>query len=104
MKKQSLKRIPRMNFTLAMKGRRIMTPSFRVIASPSTDKYPHISVVISKKQAKTAVVRNRVRRICYEGVRQVIQAPVSLILFPTKPVVELSVALVRDELAKLKLS
>ena len=97
-----LKRIPRINFSVAMKGRRIITPSFRVTASPSPDSHPHIAVVISKKQAKTAVARNRARRVCYEGARQALEHPISLILSPTGPVADLSVALVRDEISKLR--
>ncbi|MBP9821423.1 MAG: ribonuclease P protein component [Candidatus Pacebacteria bacterium] len=86
-----------------MKGRRIITASFRITISPSFDGYPHIAVVISKKQAKTAVARNRARRVCYEGARQALQTPVSLILSPTRPVADLSVTLVRDEISKLRL-
>lgn len=86
-----------------MKGRRIMTPSFRITASISPDSHPHIAVVISKKQAKTAVLRNRARRVCYEGARQALQGPISLVLSPIRPVTDLSVALVRDEISKLRL-
>jgi len=51
----------------------------------SSNTLSHVSVVISKKVAKTAVVRNRMRRRFYAIVEPLIKnssQPLSLILYP----------------------
>ncbi len=53
-------------------GRRLHTPYFQVVYLQSTDF--HASVVVGKKVAKTAVLRNRLRRQVY-GVLSRCQHP-----------------------------
>lgn len=49
-------------------GRRSHTPLFTMIHAPYHEL--HVAVVVPKKVAKTAVVRNAIRRRVYESVRQ----------------------------------
>ncbi len=48
-------------------GRRVQSQSFLLVTTPQSVLY--VSVVVSKKVAKTAVVRNKVRRRIYDIVR-----------------------------------
>ncbi len=48
-------------------GRRKHSPSFQVVYYPY--EALHVSVVVSKKIAKTAVLRNKIRRRIYDIVR-----------------------------------
>lgn len=48
-------------------GKRHHSPSLQIIFAPHTSL--HVSVVVSKKIAKRAVVRNKIRRRIYDIVR-----------------------------------
>ncbi len=48
-------------------GKRVHSPALQVIFSPYTTL--HVSVVVSKKVAKQAVKRNKIRRRMYDIVR-----------------------------------
>lgn len=48
------------------------------------DFEPKVSVVVSKKVAKTAVLRNKIRRRAYEVVAKLPKKPYSIILFAKK--------------------
>lgn len=59
-------RIPRKDFPLpSLKGVRSFSPLFSVVFYPHLSK-SQVSVVVSKKTAKTAVARNTLRRRFYE--------------------------------------
>ncbi|MBI2474469.1 MAG: ribonuclease P protein component [Candidatus Taylorbacteria bacterium] len=63
-------RLGRKAFTEAFKrGRRRTLPFFLVIQDNSQAK-AHFAVVVPKKIAKTAVLRNKIRRRMYEAIRR----------------------------------
>ena len=56
-------------------GRTVKLPmcSLRYIENPKRDNY-RLAIVVSKKQSKSAVVRNRIRRRLYEAGRELLPA------------------------------
>lgn len=48
-------------------GKRFHSPSLQVVYAPQNTL--HVSVVVSKKVAKSAVIRNKIRRRIYDIVR-----------------------------------
>ncbi len=75
-------------------GKRHHSPSLQVIFTPY--KNLHVSVVVSKKVAKSAVVRNKIRRRIYDIVRNyrseksvvgvfifIVKAPIITSTYPT---------------------
>ena len=59
------------NSVAKVRGARLQTPFFRVFYSRNNKRNDfRMAVVISKKTAKTAIVRNRIRRRLYEAVRK----------------------------------
>lgn len=62
-------RIPKEDFpTPKMQGVRIFSPLFSGVVYKTTTE-TGVSVVVSKKTAKTAVMRNRIRRRMYDAIR-----------------------------------
>ena len=88
----------------AMKGRRVSVPLFRLIFSKSWDNEHHVSVVVSKKVAKTAVMRNLIRRRMYDVIREILntyQKRMVIVVFPTKEVATAPLSLIREQLHSL---
>jgi ribonuclease P protein component len=79
-------------------GKRFHFPTFQVVYAPYTTL--HVSVVVSKKIAKTAVHRNKVRRRIYDIVRNY-RTENSLtgvfIFFTKQPVTLLTYAKLQEE-------
>jgi ribonuclease P protein component len=48
-------------------GKRVHSPAFQLVYHPHDEL--HVSVVVSKKNAKKAVLRNKIRRRIYDIVR-----------------------------------
>lgn len=67
-----------------MRGIRVFSPFFTAVFYNNA-KHTKVAVVVSKKLAKTAVVRNKLRRRVYEAVAgQVITGkPYSVVIYPT---------------------
>ncbi len=59
------------------KGAKIHTPFFVVRALPAWDEIPRLTVIVSKKAAKTAVKRNRIRRRLFAAA-QMLEFPTCL--------------------------
>lgn len=80
-------RIPKKEFpSFKNKGVRFLSPSFTGTIYPSTAG-SRVSVVVSKKTAKSAVLRNRLRRVFYAAVEKYIPAftsSVLIVLYPKK--------------------
>lgn len=77
----------------------VFTPHFSIKHIPSPDK-PHIAVVISKKSAKTAVLRNQIRRKVYDRLATFFSdlKPVYLVVTPNKSAQKLTNATLTQEL------
>lgn len=59
--------------SIIKKGRRVKTGNFLARVLPSPSGNAHISAVVSSKQVKTAVARNRIRRRVTETLRRLFQ-------------------------------
>ncbi len=59
---------------LYQKGKSVYSPNIKLLYAPSQKHNYRVSVVVSKKVHKSAVVRNRIRRRVYEYVREYLQA------------------------------
>jgi ribonuclease P protein component len=68
------RRIEKKNFTaLQKKGKSLFTKLFSVTVGALKDKEAFkVSVVVSKKVAKTAVTRNRLRRVVYGALGEML--------------------------------
>jgi len=80
-------------------GKRFHSPSLQVVYAPH-DTF-HASVVVSKKIARLAVKRNKIRRRIYDIVRRykMERGNPGVFIFVTKPgVVKQSYALLKEEL------
>ncbi|MBQ6570820.1 ribonuclease P protein component [Candidatus Saccharibacteria bacterium] len=51
------------------KGKTLRTPELSLVFNPNDRGYTRFAVVVSKKVAKSAVLRNRIRRRLYEAIR-----------------------------------
>ncbi|MEK7460470.1 MAG: ribonuclease P protein component [Patescibacteria group bacterium] len=80
-------RIPRKDFPASNRqGFRVFSPLFSVVFYKN-GKEPSVSVVVSKKVAKNAVTRNRIRRIFYalaERNLKNLKSPAMMIFYPKK--------------------
>lgn len=80
-------RIPRKDFPVNNRqGFRVFSPLFSAVFYKN-GKEPCVSVVVSKKVAKNAVTRNRIRRIFYALVERNLQNlknPAMMIFYPKK--------------------
>jgi len=79
-------RIPRKDFpSHNVKGFRAFSPLFSCVFYTKKEGDPRISVVVSKKTAKTAVVRNTLRRRFYDLVSLFLKdpnTPFTLVVYP----------------------
>ena len=68
-----------------IRGFRVFSHSFTAVFYKNTEE-KRVAVVVSKKMAKTAVVRNRLRRRAYEGISPSLQlSPTTIVVvFPKK--------------------
>ncbi len=68
-------------------GRRVHSPSFQVVYAPHASF--HASVVVSKKNARLAVERNKIRRRVYDIVRHCKSSEdmSGIFIFLTKPAI-----------------
>lgn len=76
-------RLSRKEAEVLKNGKSVFTTlvSLRAVASPT----PRFSVSVSKKVAKQAVDRNRIRRRCYRAVESLIPSiehPMTVMIFP----------------------
>lgn len=80
-------RISRKDFPVNNRqGFRVFSPLFSVTYYKN-EKEPHVSVVVSKKVAKNAVTRNRIRRIFYaltERHLKNLKSPIMAVYYPKK--------------------
>lgn len=84
------------------KGIRFLSPFFSLTTYPATDKV-RISVVVSKKTAKTAVSRNRVRRQFYAILQPLISGfsrNALLVFYPKTEALKTSSALLKKDIEK----
>lgn len=82
-------------------GKRTHSPAFQVVYSPFAEL--HVSVVVPKKIAKSAVKRNKIRRRMYDIVRRYRTevGVVGVFIFLVKPaVLTLSYQNLREEVQK----
>lgn len=52
------------------KGKTVRKPNMSLVFCDNTKGFTRVAVVVSKKVAKTAVSRNRIRRRVYEAIRE----------------------------------
>jgi len=94
----------RKDFThLFRTGRRVHTPFFSFVVAPSGKKNTRVACVVSKSTAKSAVVRNRLRRRIKEWFR--LRAPrprdpADIAIIVTKEALRAPRALFYEELEK----
>ncbi len=67
----------------------------------SIDNKGHFGVVVAKKVAKTAVLRNKIRRRAYSILKKTVKNPYFAILFAKKGVEKASFADVKADIEKL---
>lgn len=97
----STRRVPE-----AIRGKSIHTPLFRAVLRNSWDTYPHIAVIVSKKLAKTAVMRNSLRRKFYSAVRpqlMKVSKPITVAFFPKEESKTVDMPNLAREIEKLNL-
>jgi len=58
---------------LQQKGRRVSTPLFLIYSKENSNKGHRVAVAVSKKEEKTAVGRNRIKRRLRHAVRGVLK-------------------------------
>lgn len=92
-------RIPTKQFPEVTRGKTLNSELFRVVVKADKDlKVPKCAVIVSNKVAKTAVVRNRIRRQVYGLLGSIITTlPTAFIsIFPKKALMN------KDEILCLK--
>ncbi len=95
-------RINRETFDEIMKkGRIVHSGLFSLRFLKNLEKSTHFSVVVSKKIAKTAVLRNKIRRRIYSILRKTIKNPYFVILFTKKGVEKAKFSEVKTEIEKI---
>jgi ribonuclease P protein component len=73
--------------------------SLRILKNPLKSK--GFSVVVSKKVAKTAVLRNKIRRRTYEVLQKIPKTPYSVILFAKNGVEKATFQEIEADISKL---
>lgn len=95
-------RITRKDFPAhSRQGFRVFSELFSGTVCPSNEKEVRVSVVVSKKTAKLAVVRNRLRRVFYEAIKPYLKDISSgslLVLYPKQAAVKADFSLIKSEL------
>lgn len=80
-------------------GKRYTTPHFRVYWAASHQPQPRLTVVVSKKTAKFAVSRNRIKRRVRAALRGLQELPaINVVVFPNQKVLALPFDVLVDEL------
>lgn len=97
-------RISRKDFpSHSVKGFRAFSPLFSGVFYPKKDGFSRASVVVSKKTAKTAVVRNALRRRFYDLVAPYIKDSVSpfvLVVYPKAEAKAAEIGVLKAEIEK----
>ena len=100
-------RIPRKDFpSHKERGIRVFSPFFTAVFYKSLKadtKASRASIVVSKKTAKTAVVRNKQRRRFYELLApyfKTIVAPITVIIYPKKDAEKTQFSILKVEIEK----
>lgn len=83
------------------KGGFLNSPFFTLRFLKNPLKLTHFSVVVSKKVAKTAVSRNKIRRRAYSVLGKNVKNPYFIILFGKKGVEKATFAEVEADIKKL---
>lgn len=101
-----INRISRKDFPAPKeRGNRVFMPLFTAVLYKVTTgvKISRASVVVSKKTAKTAVVRNKLRRRFYELLQpyfKILQAPTTVVIYPKAEAIKASFSVLKDEVEK----
>lgn len=87
------------------RGSRVFTPLFTVVFYKAVIgvKESHASVVVSKKTAKTAVVRNKLRRRFYDLLApyfKIIPAPITVVIYPKVEAIKSQFSALNEEMGK----
>ena len=99
----SKNRISRKDFpTHKDRGNRVFLPLFTAVFYKG-NTISHASVVVSKKTAKTAVVRNKQKRRFYELLEpyfRIIKAPITVVIYPKADALKASFSVLNIEIEK----
>ncbi len=84
------------------KSRKINQQDLVLIVKPN-DKWARLGLIVGKKTAKSAVIRNQIKRVIRESFRQVQcrLKKVDIIVIARKPCEKLSKAKIRESIDKL---
>jgi ribonuclease P protein component len=97
-------RIPRKDFpTGPRQGSRVFSPLFSGVVHAQKESGVRVSVVVSKKTAKTAVVRNRLRRQFYTAMTPHLQSfsqGALVVLYPKLEAKKAPFSLLKAEIEK----
>lgn len=97
-------RIPRKEFpSYPLRGIRVSSPLFSAIVYPR-EHGVRFSVVVSKKTAATAVVRNRIRRRLYAAVEPLVKTftrGATIVLYPTINAEKAPLHILKREIAEV---
>ncbi len=99
-------RIPRKDFpSHKTHGTRVFTPLFSLVFYKASNNFieSRASVVVSKKTAKTAVVRNTLRRRFYELLAsyfKVMSTPTTVVIYPKKEAIKAQFLVLNKEMEK----
>ena len=86
------------------RGKRAQSTLFSCVYLPAPEGYSRAGVVVSKKVAATAVMRNRMRRQTYEVLRFLlpqIAMPIRLVCIAKKEARGMTATTITDELERL---
>lgn len=95
-------RIPRKDFPAhSRQGFRVFSELFSGTVYPSSETGVRVSIVVSKKTAKLAVVRNRLRRVFYEAIKPYlkdISGGSLVVLYPKQGSIKAAFKVIESEL------
>lgn len=96
-------RISRKGFpTPSLRGFRLYSPLFSIVVY-TTGTNPRVAIVVSKKIAKIAVQRNKIRRRMYDALQPYLSrlaAPVTIVVYPTQISTKASFGEIQQEVNK----
>lgn len=97
-------RITRKEFPVAStQGFRVFSPFFTVVVYRNKENTTKATIVVSKKISKSAVVRNKTKRVFYEVVQKFIPqitSPSLLVVYPKKEYFSTKFSVLVDEFRK----
>lgn len=97
-------RITRKEFPVAStQGFRVFSPFFTVVVYKNKENTTKATIVVSKKISKSAVVRNKTKRVFYEVVQRFIPHithPSLLVIYPKKEYFDAKFSVLEDEFRK----